>query len=224
MADSTFWRELAEKFRGLLDTLGMLRADWYYQVGSGRGEWKLRGVGDASTIPFKILARRAASMLPSPDNSDLLGFWLDRLRVKSSKFEWGTAGFEQNADGTEGAHHLTGMILRLCQASADHCSELESNLLETEFWEEQQGAPQAEDVKTSEPAQASEETVGNQIGRLQKESRMTVEELAAGMNLNTRTVQRHLAGSCEPLPRNLTGYERVLSKTLKRNIVIKNMP
>ena len=67
------------------------------------------------------------------------------------------------------------------------------------------------------------DSAGHQIDRYRKECRMTVEELAEEIEVSTRTVHRHIAGTCVPLPRNLSGYERVFSMSLNKHIVIKNM-
>src|ERR1700722_3587019 len=80
MADSSFWRNLAEKFSGLALILAALRADYYYTLGSGCAEWKLRGAQGGSVIHFETLARRGASALPGADGSELLQAWLEALK------------------------------------------------------------------------------------------------------------------------------------------------
>jgi hypothetical protein len=217
---SRFLHGLAEKFHALQATHGMLRADWDHIVGSGQsGEWRLTGA--ASTIEFEILAKHAASALPDAGSSDVIA-WLEVLRLKSGRFKLENGGIEQNADGTDGAEHLRGTIPHLCAVSAEYCHQLESKAMDAEF-RERQNAPQPEVTEMAEPLQVSAESVGHQINRYREECRMTVEKLAEKMKLNTRSVQRHIADTV-PLARNITAYERVFSKSLNREIVIKNMP
>src|ERR1035441_5797043 len=129
-ADSSLWWDLGEKFRALQETHGMLRADWDYIVGSGRGEYKLVGTA-GRTIEFETLAKRAASALPEAQGSShLLIVWLEVLKSKSGRFEYGRSGTEPNADGSGEVEHLTGAIFRVCEASADYCSKLEGEALE----------------------------------------------------------------------------------------------
>jgi ribosome-binding protein aMBF1 (putative translation factor) len=222
MADFSFWRDLAEKFGALQDTHGMFSAEWDYIVGSGgRGEWKLAGAGRIARIQFETLAKRAASALSEEGDADLLTAWLEICRLASGrKFE--RYGIEVNADGSDGAHHQTGIIRRICEASANYCSELDGKALEAEF-RKQQDAPQADDAKAPERAQFGVESVGHQINRHREQSRMTVEDLAEKISVSTRTVQRHIADACMPVLRNLAGYERVFSKSFNKHIVIEKM-
>ena len=66
--------------------------------------------------------------------------------------------------------------------------------------------------------------IGEQLDLLRNECRMTVEELAEAAGINTRTVARHLSGQSIPYPRTISAYERVFSKHMKRQVVIKQMP
>jgi len=67
------------------------------------------------------------------------------------------------------------------------------------------------------------ESVGHQINRYREECRKTIEDLAEEMEISTRAVQRHIKDDCMPLARVLTGYERIFSKYLNKQIVIKKM-
>jgi hypothetical protein len=140
MADSGFWRDLAERFRALEDPYGMLRADWACVVGSGEpGQWRLPGgAGRTVTTQFESLAKRGASALSDAASPDLLIAWLEALRCTSRNFGFGPYYIEQNADGSEGPHRQTGTISRLCEASANYCSEPEGAALEAEFQEKHQ--------------------------------------------------------------------------------------
>jgi hypothetical protein len=74
------------------------------------------------------------------------------------------------------------------------------------------------------PAKAASETLGEQINRLRQECDLTEEELAEKIDIDIRTVQRHIADACAPYARNRTAYGRIFSKILKRNIVIRKLP
>jgi hypothetical protein len=73
------------------------------------------------------------------------------------------------------------------------------------------------------PAAPPEETVAAQLQRLRDECRWTITELAEAADLSTRQVARHLSGKFQPLPRNISAYERAFNKRLKRQVVIKTM-
>ena len=128
MADPDFWRDLAKDFRAL-DPSGMLRADWDYIVGSGNlDQWRLTGANRSITVQFEALARRAGRALSPAETRDPLLIWLSVLRNTLS-FNFGAEATEKNADGSDGAHHVFGTIQRLCTASADLCTEMESEAL-----------------------------------------------------------------------------------------------
>jgi DNA-binding transcriptional ArsR family regulator len=247
MGDSSFWRDIAKQFRVLAHAPGMLRAEWDYIVGSGgRGEWSLTGADGGLVIEFEVLARRAGAALSDVGSSALLIVWLEVLKNKSGKFQYGRSGTEPDADGTGEVEHLSGAILRVCEASAHYCSQLEGNALEAEFRADsigheinrlreecrtleaefrakQQNPLPTLDPKLSEIQQFCADSIGHQINRLREECRMTVEELAEAMSLSPRTVQRHMAGVCAPLARNLFAYERVFSKALNKKVLIEKM-
>ena len=121
MNDSDFWRDLAERFRAIPD-YQMLRADWEQTViiGEQRSElaqWRLAGL-DRNTrsmqVDYIALARRGAKVHPKMDSLDR---WLEALRSQQLKAEVNGTGLETNLDGTLVAHHYSGSIMRVCQAS-----------------------------------------------------------------------------------------------------------
>jgi AraC-like DNA-binding protein len=67
------------------------------------------------------------------------------------------------------------------------------------------------------------ETTAGQLQKLRDECRWTIEDLAGATNLSPRQIARHLSGKFQPLPRNISAYERAFSKMLKRQIVIVKM-
>ena len=66
----------------------------------------------------------------------------------------------------------------------------------------------------------SVDSIGAQINRLREECRFSVEELAEEVELETRSVQRHIADVHIPHNRHLRAYERTFSKLLNRQVVI----
>lgn len=87
-------------------------------------------------------------------------------------------------------------------------------------------AKQAQNQHKTEPpvSHPLEETLPAQIHRLREECRWSVETLAGAVDLDLRTVTRHLSGKTKPHLRNISAYERAFSKALNRRVVIKKMP
>jgi DNA-binding transcriptional regulator YiaG len=222
MAKSRFWQNLARAFDAL-QVHGLMRAEWHYIVGSGFRQWGLGGAGGMARIRFEAFARRAAAALSDAGSTDLLGAWLEALRLwcGSSGFITERSGIEVNADGTEGAYHQAGVIWRVCVASASYCSELASGAREAELRAKLQA--QEDRAKAGKAMHTNAVSAGRQIDRLRKECHLTEEQLAVEMKITTRTVQRHIYDTCPPRSRNLTGYSRLFSRLLKRQIVINNM-
>jgi len=179
MADSEFWRNLAEQFR-TLPGAGTLRADWTYQIRSGApSEWRFSG--DASLcIQFQALARRGAAALPKVEIPDLLVAWLEVLKAFNPQLASSSYYVETSAGGTEGPHYLVGSLHPVCLISADYCNRLESEAVQKEFEEKQRSDPknwsqfrqQYEAFKSirelhNEPAERiPEEFVRNAIARI----------------------------------------------------------
>jgi hypothetical protein len=87
------------------------------------------------------------------------------------------------------------------------------------------GIEAAREREKPEPVQPSvrSETIAAQLQRLREECRWTIPELAEAADLSSRQVSRHLSGTFQPLPRNISAYERAFSKHLKRKVVINKM-
>ena len=103
-------------------------------------------------VDYIALARRGgAKAHPKMDSFD---GWLEALRSQQLKAEVNGTSLETNLDGPLVAHHYSGSIMRVCQASCDLCKILESCALETERMEQlQRGAQvQAEQQKAQEIA------------------------------------------------------------------------
>jgi DNA-binding XRE family transcriptional regulator len=132
MANSGFWRDVAEKFRAIPDPDGLLGADWTHTATSGLPfKWSLRSirvVGGTQTVRvrFEALARHSASQIPpTTGRRDLIDAWLDALNKEIPTDDFTR---EQQDD----AIVLKGRINRICERSADYCNILESRALEIE--------------------------------------------------------------------------------------------
>lgn len=88
--------------------------------------------------------------------------------------------------------------------------------------------PEAKPSDQAEPKPVSaappEETIAAQLQRLRLECNWSAEKLSEAVDFDLRTVTRHLAGRTIPHLRNISAYERVFSKALKRQVVINKMP
>jgi hypothetical protein len=74
------------------------------------------------------------------------------------------------------------------------------------------------------PPIPSVETIAAQLQRLRLECNWSAEKLAEFVRLDPRTVTRHLSGETTPHLRNISAYQRIFIKQLKRHIVITKMP
>jgi hypothetical protein len=82
--------------------------------------------------------------------------------------------------------------------------------------------PKTLPAKRAEPPKP-DSTLAGQIKKLRDECRLTTEELAENISLDTRSVQRHLAGTTQPYTRHLRAYERLFSKLLERKVVMNRL-
>lgn len=178
MADSAFWRDLAEKFLASPD----FRADGHYVIGSGEPwTWQLAGVAaEYIRSAFEALARRAASEIAGAGSPDLLIVWLEELRKGSYNFRFSNQAYEVQSDGTEGPHYLMGSIHGVCQASATLCKKLESEAIQAEFETEQRNNPRnwtpfhqqvaafnkLKEISAEPALRLSEEFVRSTLGRI----------------------------------------------------------
>lgn len=79
-------------------------------------------------------------------------------------------------------------------------------------------------LPSPEPLAPAPASMGNQIRTLRRESRLTIDELAAKVGIAARSVQRHEAGEVLDIRlRHLRTYEKVFSNMLKRPVRIGNV-
>lgn len=68
------------------------------------------------------------------------------------------------------------------------------------------------------------EPISKQLENLRIESRLTVEQLAEGVDLALRSVYRHLSEDSAPSRRNIGAYERFFSARLSKTVHLKTPP
>jgi hypothetical protein len=211
--DPAFWRDLASQFRVLPDRTLDFRAI------RDEGRWML--AGGAKSEPerarlryrFEQLAVQAAA---AAGRSALLESWLDLLVAEGPP----VSGIETADDfGGQVVYGESVLIPRLVVASVDLCLKLE-----TQAFIARLPAPPAPSPPSIPPSAIHAETIPEQLSRLRDESRWTMDELAEEIQVDPRTVQRHLAGDSSPYKRHIAAYERVFSKRLSRKVLIEEMP
>jgi hypothetical protein len=73
-----------------------------------------------------------------------------------------------------------------------------------------------------EESRKPDATLPEQIKKLRDEARLTNEELADEINLEPRSLYRHLSGT-PPRARHIAAYEKVFSEKLARKILLQNV-
>lgn len=76
----------------------------------------------------------------------------------------------------------------------------------------------AKTVPALQPGTSSSEPLNRQIEAFRVECRITVEELAEGLDVAPRSVYRHLSGEAAPRHRQIASYEKLFSQKLGRKI------
>src|ERR1700680_4967915 len=132
--DSDFWRDFAEKFRAL-DPTTCLRLEWRLFLPEERYEKAVIGTGERCRtikVQFETLATRAGIRLAGgSDSLTGLARWIDEL-IRSSPNDRPLESTGIDEEGNEKSKMFSGMIMRLCEASADLCNIFESRALEME--------------------------------------------------------------------------------------------
>lgn len=165
------------------------------------------------TEAFLMAAERAGVILGSPAGRPALFLWLDLLRAESRRYRGG-GSLTTVADGVSTTAEI-GTIHSVCLASRDQCYKLETKAIAARM------VPAA--PVSAQPLPEAQETVAQQIERLRVECDWKLETLAEMADISARTAQRHISGVTIPFARLLGRYERVFSKKLKRQVVIKKL-
>src|ERR1022692_4046879 len=203
MDEPKAWRDLAERFTQLhAGGPDRLTASWRSSAWNDSGDhWLISGVDDQSFYKlFMWAVERAAVLLGHTANP--LFFWLDLLKQESPRYSGG--GTSETIVGDQVSKAETGTISTLCLASAEYCYRLETQAI-------------AKDRNKWGTVVGS---IGEQLEQLRQECNWSIEKLAEAVKIDPTNVSRHLSNKSVPYPRNLAKYIHVLSKELKRHIVI----
>ena len=132
MADSAFWKVLAEDFAKLPAQGIFVR--WQYTSGTP-GRWKYTTTGDSKylQLTFERLARKAGAALDERGEKDSLEVWLEELRTHDNdpRNQGEIVGPEVLADGTKVFHQL-GKIPNASELSASRGIEVAMLKMEAE--------------------------------------------------------------------------------------------
>ena len=71
------------------------------------------------------------------------------------------------------------------------------------------------------PASASVVTIGEQIKSLRDECHLTVEEMAQALEVDRKSISRHLSSQYQPSKRHLVAYEKLFSQRLGKQVILK---
>lgn len=82
--------------------------------------------------------------------------------------------------------------------------------------------PKKPTAKTEEEPRRPDTTLAEQIKKLRDEARLTNEELANEINIEPRSLYRHLSGT-PPRARYIAAYEKLLSEKLGRKVLLHNV-
>jgi len=143
MADSSFWRDLADQFRALPVECKMLRADRHPvdDITNELSHWQLTGTATAKAL-VDALARRCASEIANPPAPDLLEAWLEVLIKRGDvPFHSQIISTGNNPDGTARPKRTIGTLYELPEHSANYCKMLESEALQAEAEEKRRNDP-----------------------------------------------------------------------------------
>jgi hypothetical protein len=226
MADSSPWRELAEHFAQirLADQDKLFASSTIAgRAWNAKGDrWYLGGLNDPRVHAlFAWGAERAAVLLEESPGQDALQFWLDRLRLYSPHYQ----------PSKDNAPEI-GFIRRVCLASQEYCFKLETEHIAAkrfaDFEKAIAGAIGRSDSLRAELGQNETvmpaESLAAQLLRLRDECRITTEQLAELVGVDSATAYRHLRGVSRPQIRKIGKYEKVFSKLLNRRVVISISP
>jgi hypothetical protein len=227
MSDSAFWQKLAEKFRALpKEYVAAIRAEKEAILGQiETTPWILGGkVGPKAE--FGALAVRGAKRFSRTPTPNLLDSWLEAIHrnVPDASDRNFTGAHIDNAKN-ERVSTASFTMYNLPKRSATYCSMMESAAVQAEF--DSAVAPHFTlETKpiTTETLEVPYPTIEEQIQTLRDECKWTIEILASKTGFDEKTVKRHLSGRAMPHLRNLSVYQRVFSKALKREVVIKKTP
>jgi hypothetical protein len=80
----------------------------------------------------------------------------------------------------------------------------------------------AEPPATPQPSLLQQESVAEQLKRLQADCRLTAQEMADALRIDLRSIFRHLGGKALPRRRHLAAYERLFSDKLGKSVTLRS--
>jgi DNA-binding transcriptional regulator YiaG len=106
---------------------------------------------------------------------------------------------------------------------ADELYEYFRNVLwDTTYADLNPPKPKQKKSQPTSESRAQTESIAAQINRLRNECHLSTEELAVKINIDPRSVKRHLAGKSRPYPQHLRAYQTVFSELLNRPVSIRS--
>jgi hypothetical protein len=147
-----FWHALESRFRALQpkDSRRDLIADWISTSWNDGTQWFIHGASDEKvTENFEMLAERAALRLGHKGGHDAVMYWLEILKGDTSAFRIIGSGTTHEKDSRgvlRKRNSDSGVIERLCEASADYCLRLENQEMAARAYMDRQSLPSSENV------------------------------------------------------------------------------
>ena len=153
MANSAFWRDLADQFLALQD--------------------RLRPASGADDLIYKsleVLAKRGASEIAGASAPDLLTVWIEALRKEGLAFQSSNQSNEVLSADDYAQKITMGTIDGICQASATFCKRLEDQAVQAEFEEQGRSAsPRPAPAPAPASAPVPQEPKATQVAPAQPE-------------------------------------------------------
>jgi hypothetical protein len=212
--DSEFWRELASEFLNI-DREGTLFASYRVYLDDNSRTFNLTSArSDSSTAPrFEARVMHALTRIPNVNLEEPIIMWLNMIMDEHLE----GPSFEARSVQDDVERSFRAGTIRLCFASAGLCARLEAKAL----WDEIHASQNAGAGPTQAIASRTSESVSQQIENFIALTELTTEKFAEEIDLDPRTVRRHISGETIPLGRLIARYNRVLSRLLKIEVVIK---
>ena len=221
--------------------------------GIGDLTWQIGGADDDRFASlFEAVAERAGVLLGSPIGPAALFRWLNELKGESPHYQRlrqsrdlpdGTMESREGGIISDVCTASQDHCYRLETAALDRqlhdspasapstsirttsrfVDRIHRQLEREEELEHERNLRTIREGKETPPEPERAESIAAQINRLRCECKWTEEQLAEKVGVTTRTVQRHLAEDSMPYARHIATYERVFSKQLEREVVIRKM-
>ena len=119
------------------------------------------------------------------------------------------------------AKRLPGIEARIFDAANDKLRVIESTEAARRAMKPlRPPMPIVRPIRDDIPEAYRKESTGSQIRRLMDESHLTAEQIAPELDVDPRSIYRHIADEARPRKRHLRAYEKVFSQALDRKVLI----